>query len=259
MFEGYSLKELIGTWLEVTDTLDVQPALSFEEAEARARAVLEGLRQGKLPLEAAGFGDAAKAVCYTLVRLLSESEYASPEKRARDVEAVHRFVEAAWREPDEFGAKGMLLRDCDAVTSSDGSGDVVTTREDGRDTDPRTAWQQNPETLVGRVRKSHDLFEDCADSIHLILRAEYHLSEAQAERLERDLYEWFLRFHTRPGSDLETDYRPLLLSACARLATRYRSEQGSSDRAEAPSEDKLFGSESWGVLRRFPQPEYGED
>src|SRR5262245_582863 len=73
--------------------------------------------------------------------------------------------------------------------------------------------------LENQVR---DVFQETLGLIHIALVAHYGLHDSEATELEKDLYIWFSRFCTRPGSRSPQQSRPFLLVACCQFAREYQ-------------------------------------
>jgi hypothetical protein len=90
-----------------------------------------------------------------------------------------------------------------------------------------------------------EVFQDTLGLIHIALVAHYSLHDSEATELEKDLYLWFRRFCSRPGSRSPRESRPFLLVACCQFAREYQRYVVGSGVRE--SDDKLKA-----ILERDP-------
>jgi hypothetical protein len=80
----------------------------------------------------------------------------------------------------------------------------------------------HPGTVEQSEKEIQAVFQDTLGLIHIALVSHYGLEELEAVELEKDLYVWFLRFCSRPGSGSPRDLRPFLLVACCQFAREYQ-------------------------------------
>jgi len=71
-------------------------------------------------------------------------------------------------------------------------------------------------------RQVQTVFQETLGLIHIALVAHYGLGELEAIELEKDLYVWFVRFCSRPGSSSIRDLRPFLVVACCQFGREYQ-------------------------------------
>lgn len=96
------------------------------------------------------------------------------------------------------------------------------------------------------------VFQDTVGLLHIALVAHYGLQEAEAAELEKDLYVWFVRFCSRPGSRSARQSRPFLLVACCQFAREYqRYVVGTGVRETDERLRKLLEREPADVARDF--------
>src|SRR5262249_41819365 len=105
-----------------------------------------------------------------------------------------------------------------------------------------------------------EVFQGTLDLIRSAFVAQYGLKENEATELERDLYVWFVRFCSRPGSPPPEELRALLLVACCRLAREYLRHAGigkkqkKSPGRETPNSDSVRVTRSSTVPRKGSEP-----
>ena len=89
------------------------------------------------------------------------------------------------------------------------------------------------------LQLAREVFQGTLGLIHTALVTLYRLNESEAAQLERDLYVWFLRFCSRPGSPPPQGFRVLLLVACCRLARSYRRDVGIARKGKRVSKKEV--------------------
>ena len=67
-----------------------------------------------------------------------------------------------------------------------------------------------------------EVFRETLGLIHIALVTHYGMVDAEATELEKDLYLWFSRFCSRPGSKSPRESRSFLLVACCQFAREYQ-------------------------------------
>ena len=96
------------------------------------------------------------------------------------------------------------------------------------------------------------IFQDTLGLIHIALVTHYGLGESEATELEKDLYLWFTRFCSRPGSRSPKECRPFLLVACCQFAREYQTYLvGTGARASDEQLNSLLDREPADVARDF--------
>jgi len=98
------------------------------------------------------------------------------------------------------------------------------------------------------------VFHETLGLIHIALVTHYGLGEFEATELEKDLYLWFARFCSRPGSRSPKDCRPFLLVACCQFAREYQAYLvGTGARKSDEQLKNLLDREPADVARDFAQ------
>ncbi len=101
-------------------------------------------------------------------------------------------------------------------------------------------------------REVRSVFQDTLGLIHIALVTHYGMLDSEANELEKDLYLWFVRFCTRPGSKSPTESRSFLLVACCQFAREYQKYVIGSGLRDSSSENaKILDREPADVARDF--------
>jgi hypothetical protein len=103
-----------------------------------------------------------------------------------------------------------------------------------------------------REEQARLVFQETLGLIHIALVTHYGLGESEATELEKDLYLWFTRFCSRPGSSSAKESRPFLLVACCQFAREYQTYLvGTGARASDEQLNSLLEREPADVARDF--------
>ena len=71
-------------------------------------------------------------------------------------------------------------------------------------------------------KEVREVFQQTLGLLHIALVTHYGMVESEANELEKDLYLWFLRFCSRPGSKSPKESRSFLLVASCQFAREYQ-------------------------------------
>jgi hypothetical protein len=207
--------------------------LEREEAIRRARETYQLILADRIPPEDFELDQQRKDVLYAMVYVVLDAEISAGGRPMRQAMAVYEFIRGIQWDDDDLGERETLLTDCVAAARrhlgaarAEGAGQKI---------EPAVASEGpnvSPEEAIKRI------FGGTVPALHAIFTDVHGLSEAEAERLEGELYEWFIRF-CRREANLQQNARALLLAAGSQFALQYRRFQDEAAGASTPLSARL--------------------